>query len=92
MRRIRIGLAAAVALALTGASLPAFAADSAPLGERLVDVMVQLFGQHPGLRPLAEFFTGTVSVTVSLGSAAPLPLRVMASVKVTAPSTRFGVM
>ena len=50
MHRTKIGLAAA--LALTLASPAAFADDNPPLGEQLVDVMNQLFGQHPGLRAM----------------------------------------
>ncbi len=52
MRWTRIGLAAAIFLAVAWASPAVLAADEAPLGERLVDVMNQLFGQHPGLRAM----------------------------------------
>jgi catalase len=47
----RIGLTAAIILSSAWAS-PAVLADEAPLGERLVDVMNQLFGKHPGLRAM----------------------------------------
>src|SRR5262245_28152747 len=49
VRWMRMGLAAAIILPLASTS-PAALADDAPLGERLVDVMNQLFGRHPGLR------------------------------------------
>jgi catalase len=48
----KIGLAVAVALPFAWASPAAIADEDAPLGERLVDVMNQLFGGHPGLRPM----------------------------------------
>ena len=46
----RTGLAVAIILTLAWASPAVLADEDAPLGERLVDVMNQLFGQHPGLR------------------------------------------
>ena len=52
MHWTKVGLAAALALALTLTSPATFADDQAPLGERLVDVMNQLFGQHAGLRAM----------------------------------------
>jgi catalase len=52
VRWTRTGLAAAIFLPVAWASAAALAADEAPLGERLVDVMNQLFGQHPGLRAM----------------------------------------
>jgi catalase len=52
MNWTKLGLAAAVAFPFAWASPAAFANDDAILGERLVDVMNQLFGQHPGLRPM----------------------------------------
>ncbi len=48
----RISLAAAIIFPLAWASPAVLADDEAPLGERLVDVMNQLFGQHPGLRAM----------------------------------------
>ncbi len=52
MRWMRIGLAAAILLPVAWVSPAVLAADEAPLGERLVDVMNQLFGKHPGLRAM----------------------------------------
>ena len=52
MHWTKLGLAGAIALAVASASPSAVADDNAPLGERLVDVMNQLFGQHPGLRSM----------------------------------------
>jgi catalase len=52
MHWTRIGLGAAVALTLTWTAPAAIADDGAPLSEQLVDVMNQLFGQHPGLRAM----------------------------------------
>lgn len=52
MHWTKLGFAGAIAVAVASASPPALADDNAPLGERLVDVMNQLFGQHPGLRPM----------------------------------------
>jgi catalase len=50
MRWTRVGLTIAIILPFAWGS-PAISADEdAPLGERLVDVMNQLFGRHPGLR------------------------------------------
>jgi catalase len=49
--RTRPGIAAAIILPWLWAA-PAALADEAPLGERLVDVMNQLFGKHPGLRAM----------------------------------------
>lgn len=51
MRPAKIAVLAA-ALLLATAEVPALAQDDAPLGERLVDVMNQLFGRHPGLRAM----------------------------------------
>jgi catalase len=50
VRWMRMGLAAAIILPLASAFPAALAEDDVPLGERLVDVMNQLFGRHPGLR------------------------------------------
>lgn len=52
MRSTKIGLGTVIALTLASTSPAAVADDGASLGERLVDVMNQLFGQHPGLRPM----------------------------------------
>src|SRR4029450_5268030 len=49
VRWMTMGLAAAIILPLASASPAALADDDVPLGERLVDVMNQLFGRHPGL-------------------------------------------
>ena len=46
----RTGWGVAIILTLAWASPAVLADEDAPLGERLVDVMNQLFGQHPGLR------------------------------------------
>lgn len=51
MFRRKAGLATALLLALAWSSHSAVA-DDVPLSERLVDVMIELFGQHPGLRPM----------------------------------------
>jgi catalase len=50
VRWTKVGLTIAIILSFAWGS-PAISADEdAPLGERLVDVMNQLFGRHPGLR------------------------------------------
>jgi len=44
--------AAVLAVLVTCSSPPVHADGPASLGEQLVDVMEQIFGQHPGLRPM----------------------------------------
>ena len=52
MHWTKFGLVGAVALVVASTSPSALADDNAPLSVQLVDVMNQLFGQHPGLRAM----------------------------------------
>ncbi len=90
MRWMNLGLAAAIAAPLAWGVPAASADDAAPLGERLVDVMNQLFGKHPGIR--ANHAKGVVvegSFTPS-GAGATLSKAVLFEGAPTPVSARFS--